>query len=171
MNIDALLSRMTLRQKLAQMTQLDYTFFAPEEGGEITGPLHRMGIREEDVDCCGSVLNITGAALTRRVQEEHLKKDPNRIPLLFMRDVIHGFRTIFPIPLALGCSWNPALMRQSAASASRSPPRVCPKSADSSRSPFCHLLPSRYASHKATYCLFHSTPCPVCSAPDCTDRE
>ena len=119
MNIDALLSRMTLRQKLAQMTQLDYTFFAPEEGGEITGPLHRMGIREEDVDCCGSVLNITGAALTRRVQEEHLKKDPNRIPLLFMRDVIHGFRTIFPIPLALGCSWNPALMRQSARVAAR----------------------------------------------------
>ncbi len=53
-----------------------------------------MGIREEDVDCCGSVLNITGAALTRRVQEEHLKKDPNRIPLLFMRDVIHGFHDL-----------------------------------------------------------------------------
>lgn len=97
MNIDALLSRMTPAPEAAQMTAAGLYLFAPEEGGEITGPLHRMGIREEDVDCCGSVLNITGAALTRRVQEEHLKKDPNRIPLLFMRDVIHGFRTIFPI--------------------------------------------------------------------------
>ena len=65
MNIDALLSRMTAPASLAQMTQLDYTFWPRGRGGEITGPLHRMGIREEDIDCCGSVLNITGAALTR----------------------------------------------------------------------------------------------------------
>ncbi len=119
MDLKRLIQRMSLREKLAQMTQLDYTFFCGQEPGDVTGPLHRMGIREEDLASCGSVINITGAELTRRVQTEHLKRDPHQIPLLFMRDVIHGFRTIFPIPLALGCTFSPELARETARLAAR----------------------------------------------------
>lgn len=48
----------------------------------------------------------------RKIQEEHLKNDRNKIPMLFMMDVIHGFCTIYPIPLALGCSFNPDMVAE-----------------------------------------------------------
>ena len=74
MNIDALLSRMTLRQKLAQMTQLDYTFLPPRKGGEITARFIGWVSGRKMSTAAVPYSNITGAALTRRVQEEHLKK-------------------------------------------------------------------------------------------------
>lgn len=112
MNLHALLENMTLREKLAQLTQLDGQFHVPGGGEELTGPLHDMHIREEDVAASGSVLGAIGAQRTRAIQEQHLKADRHHIPLLFMLDVIHGFRTIFPIPLALGCTWDPELVQE-----------------------------------------------------------
>ena len=114
MDTTALLKKMTLRQKLSQLTQLDSSFFLKYGTSELTGPLHGMNIKEEDVACCGSVLGAIGADVTREIQEKHLAADPLKIPVLFMLDVIHGFRTIFPINLGLACAWEPETARQAA---------------------------------------------------------
>lgn len=106
MDINCLLKSMTLREKLAQLTQLESSLFTADENGVLTGPLSVMELTPEDVGCAGSVLGATGAEPIRRIQEQHLKNDPHGIPLVFMMDVIHGYRTIFPIPLAIACSWN-----------------------------------------------------------------
>lgn len=55
-----------------------------------------------------------GAKRLKRIQQEYLAKSRLKIPLLFMHDVIHGLRTGFPIPLAMGASWNVDLARESA---------------------------------------------------------
>ena len=60
----------------------------------------------------GSCIGGKSAAEIRRIQENHLKKDRNKIPLLFARDVIHGYRTIYPIGLAMAGSFDPALMTE-----------------------------------------------------------
>ena len=114
MNIKKLLKNMTLREKLAQMTQLDGNFRIQTDIQLLTGPLHQMNISVEDAANSGTVLGAIGAELTRRIQDKHLAGDRHKIPVLFMLDVIHGFRTIFPIPLALGCTWEPELVEKTA---------------------------------------------------------
>ena len=54
----------------------------------------------------GSILNIVGTKKIRKVQEEYLSKNRLKIPLLFMADIINGYKTVLPIPLAQGCSWD-----------------------------------------------------------------
>ncbi|NIZ19177.1 glycoside hydrolase family 3 N-terminal domain-containing protein [Entomospira culicis] len=110
--IKALFTQMTLAEKIGQLTQLPGHFYSND--GEITGPIAELGISEEIVHQCGSTLGISGAAEVMRVQKEYLAKSRLKIPLLFMADVVHGYRTIFPIPLAMGASWNLELAQESA---------------------------------------------------------
>lgn len=113
--LQELLEKMTLEEKIGQLLQLSPQFFEGSGNqGEITGPMQDMGIDEEVIKNTGSVLGGSGAKLTRQIQEAHLKKNRLGIPLLFMADVIHGFKTIFPVPLAIGCSWDLELARKSA---------------------------------------------------------
>ena len=107
-NIVKILGHMTLRQKLAQLTQLEAGVLT---GGQsaVTGPLMGCPPGPEDLGAVGSVLNAFEPGVVRQLQRRHMESDPNGIPLLFMLDVIHGYHTIFPIPLALGCSWEPEL--------------------------------------------------------------
>ena len=107
--IKDLLSKLTLREKLGQMTQLDGKFFCQTEA-ELTGPFERRGITSKDLPLIGSVLNLSNAKEARAVQAKHLEDDPHHIPMLIMLDVIHGYRTIFPIPLAMGASFDTDLM-------------------------------------------------------------
>ncbi|MCU9612670.1 beta-glucosidase BglX [Caldibacillus lycopersici] len=110
-----LLKEMTLDEKIDQLQQLATHFFkGASEEGEITGPITEMGITEDVVLNTGSVLGASGATLTRNLQEAHLKENRLGIPLLFMADVIHGFKTIFPVPLAIGSSWDLELAEKSA---------------------------------------------------------
>jgi beta-glucosidase len=91
-------SQLTFEQKLGQLTQLieDRPEFRPAlEQGRV-----------------GAVLNAGGAAKTNALQREALAH--SKIPLLFGYDVIHGYRTIFPIPLAIASSWDPAMAELSA---------------------------------------------------------
>lgn len=106
-----ILWRMTLRQKLAQLTQLEAGMLT---GGQpaVTGPLLESPPGAEDIGVIGSVLNAFEPGIVRELQKRHMESDPNGIPLLFMLDVIHGYHTIFPIPLALGCSWEPELAQR-----------------------------------------------------------
>ncbi|HEV7398285.1 MAG TPA: glycoside hydrolase family 3 N-terminal domain-containing protein, partial [Pyrinomonadaceae bacterium] len=103
--INALLARMTLAEKLGQLQQLD---------GEANGnfrPEHREMIRK---GLLGSTLNVRGAQKTNELQAIALKESRLKIPVLFGFDVIHGYRTIFPVPLAEASSWDPIIAERSA---------------------------------------------------------
>ncbi|MFC0189402.1 glycoside hydrolase family 3 N-terminal domain-containing protein [Fictibacillus aquaticus] len=105
--IQSLLQQMTLEEKIAQLTQLATPFYkGASDGGQITGPMAELGITEEVVQNTGSVLGASGAKEVRSIQETHLKENRLGIPLLMMADIVHGFKTIFPVPLAIGCSWD-----------------------------------------------------------------
>lgn len=105
-NIEKLLEDMTLREKIGQLLQLAPVFLNKDKQGEITGPMFDMGISQEDINNTGSVLGISGAAEMKEIQAQYLKNNRHNIPLVFMADIIHGYKTIFPVPLALGCSWE-----------------------------------------------------------------
>ena len=98
-----LLSRMTIQEKAGQLNQLN--------GGVFTGPALKDAGQQGKVQMVrdgkiGSFLNVTGAKETRNIQEVAVKESRLGIPLLFAFDVIHGYKTIFPIPLAEACSWD-----------------------------------------------------------------
>ncbi|GAM14765.1 beta-glucosidase BglX [Mesobacillus selenatarsenatis] len=114
--LTSLLKEMTLDEKIAQLLQLATPFFeGSKDEGQITGPLASMNISEENVLNTGSVLGASGGAKEAiSIQKAHLKKNRLGIPLLFMADVIHGYKTIFPVPLAVGCSWDLDKAQQSA---------------------------------------------------------
>lgn len=103
-----LLKQMTVDEKIGQLTQCNANIFGESEA-EITGPMTDLGLTPENANSIGSILNFNCFAEVKRLQENHLKHDRNHIPMLFMMDVIHGFRSIFPIPLAMGCSFDTEL--------------------------------------------------------------
>lgn len=103
--LERLLEEMTLEEKIGQMLQLLPVFFGT--GGEITGPMQELGIGEDAIGKAGSVLGVTCAGDMKKLQKVYMEGGEKRIPLLFMLDVIHGFRTVFPIPLAMGCTFEP----------------------------------------------------------------
>jgi beta-glucosidase len=103
--IDALLARMTLEEKLGQLQQLD---------GEADGKY-----RPEQPDLIrkgllGSTLNVRGARRTNELQRIAVEQSRLHVPVLFAFDVIHGYRTVFPVPLGEASSWDPAAAEQSA---------------------------------------------------------
>ncbi|WP_211278994.1 glycoside hydrolase family 3 N-terminal domain-containing protein [Sutcliffiella halmapala] len=114
-NMNALLEQMTLDEKIAQLVQLATFFYKGAAGdGEITGPMADLGIDQDVVINSGSVLGASGANEVRNIQKEHLAENRLGIPLLIMADIVHGFKTIFPVPLAIGCSWDMELAEKSA---------------------------------------------------------
>ncbi|WP_239617636.1 beta-glucosidase BglX [Cohnella mopanensis] len=114
-NLQNLVDQMTLDEKIAQLIQLAVPFYEGAEGdGLITGPIESLGITEQTVHNSGSVLGMAGASETINVQRTHLKNNRLGIPLLMMADIVHGFKTIFPVPLAIGCSWDMELAEKSA---------------------------------------------------------
>ena len=116
--LENLLAQMTLEEKIGQLTQYNAAVLT-DSSADITGPKTQMGLTDADLPRVGSVLNFSGPEEMRKIQEEHLAKDRNRIPLMFMMDVIHGYRTIYPIPLGLACSFDPELVENCSRMASR----------------------------------------------------
>lgn len=115
-----LLNQMTLEEKVGQLVQLATPFFkGASDRGEITGPMVHMNIDEEDIKRTGSVLGASGAKETINIQKVHMEENRLGIPLLFMSDIVHGFKTIFPVPLAIGCSWDLDLAEKSASIAAK----------------------------------------------------
>lgn len=111
--LQALLDSMTIREKVGQLVQCNAGQFI-ENDMEITGPEGEMLPAEDLNRVMGSVLTFEDAAQARALQERHLAADPKKIPLLLMLDVIHGLRTTYPIPLAMGCSFDDDLMAECA---------------------------------------------------------
>ncbi len=104
--IQELISQMTVREKIGQLVQLNAECFIESEA-QITGPRQELGIDDEFMRGVGSALNFHNVGEMELMQKKHMAEDRNKIPMMFMMDVIHGFRTIYPIPLALGASFNP----------------------------------------------------------------
>src|SRR2546423_1828977 len=102
--IDALLAQMTLEEKVGQLNQyssaLDLTGPVPAAGGSAE---RFLLLRQGRV---GSLLNVTGAEATRKAQRLAVESSRLHIPLVFGFDVIHGYRTMFPIPLGEAASWD-----------------------------------------------------------------
>ena len=111
-----LLNDMTLEEKIGQLIQLPASF---HQAGMATGPAAQMGLTEDDLRLAGSYLSIIGAKAIRRIQTEFMARHPHHIPLLFMADIINGYRTVFPIPLAQSCAFDPGLVERCAAAAAR----------------------------------------------------
>lgn len=109
--VKELISKMTFAEKIGQMTQLSGDFFASGNAA-ITGPLQQANLSQADLYRVGSVLGVSGFEQVKKIQTNYLKQSRLKIPLLFMADVVHGYRTIFPIPLALAASFDPQLVRQ-----------------------------------------------------------
>lgn len=107
-----LLNSMTIKEKIGQLLQLSSAFYSNKD--VVTGPLRFLGIDKENVELSGSTLNLVSADAIIHTQKEHLEKSDKKIPLLFMADVINGYKTIFPTPLALGCTFHPELLRDCA---------------------------------------------------------
>lgn len=116
---EELLKNMSLEEKLQQLTQLSGVFFDTKDKTAATGPKNEVGVTDEDLAGVGSVLNFRGADQVYRMQETHLKADRNKIPMLFMMDVVHGCRTIYPINLGMGATFEPELMKECSAMAAR----------------------------------------------------
>ncbi len=107
--IGDLMKKMTLEQKIGQLNQV------ATPNSFVTGATVSSDIEAKIVaGNVGSILNSLNPEVTRQAQELAVTKSPNKIPIIFGMDVIHGFRTIFPIPLALSSTWDMNLVEQSA---------------------------------------------------------
>jgi beta-glucosidase len=106
--VDSVLAGLTLEEKLGQLTQ-----YRGRWG--LTGPQSpEAGAADIRAGRVGSFLGVHGAELTREMQRVAMEESRAKVPLLFAHDVIHGFRTIFPVPLAEAASWDPTAVERAA---------------------------------------------------------
>ena len=108
--LQELLDSLSLTEKIGQLVQVPGEVLNAE--GQELGVREDLGLSEELARNVGSTLNVVGAQRVRAVQKAYLERSRHKIPLLFMADIIYGFRTVFPIPLALGCSFDPQLLER-----------------------------------------------------------
>ncbi len=109
----SLMNSLSLDEKVGQLVQCNAGQFI-ENNMEMTGPEGRLLPKEDLNRVMGSVLTFEDAAQAKALQDQHLAADPKKIPLLLMLDVIHGLRTTYPIPLAMGCSFDDDLLAECA---------------------------------------------------------
>ena len=104
--VEALLKQMTLAEKVGQLNQYSY--------GTPTGPGTGRSKVEEAIQRgeIGSLLNVTDPAVSNRLQHIAIEQSRLKIPLIFGLDVIHGYRTTFPVPLALSATWDANLVER-----------------------------------------------------------
>lgn len=106
--IQELMSKMTLEEKLGQLN-------LPGSGDIVTGQAKSSDIAKKIRDGkVGGLFNIKSQAKIKEVQRIAVEESRLKIPLIFGMDVIHGYETVFPIPLGLSCSWDMKLIEQSA---------------------------------------------------------
>ncbi|MEP7087500.1 MAG: glycoside hydrolase family 3 N-terminal domain-containing protein, partial [Gemmatimonadota bacterium] len=106
--VDSVLATLSIEAKVGQLTM------SPAEGLQ-TGPtVPRGSSAQVRAGLLGSVIGVQGAERTRAMQRIAVEESPHKIPLLFSLDVIHGFRTVFPVPLAEAASFDPELAQADA---------------------------------------------------------
>ena len=106
--VDSLLALMTLQEKIGQLN-------LPSAGDFVTGQAQSSDIAKKiEEGKVGGLFNIKTVAKIKEVQRIAVEKSRLKIPLLFGMDVIHGYETVFPIPLGLSCTWDMKLIERSA---------------------------------------------------------
>ena len=106
--VDSVLSLMTLDEKIGQMVLLT-------SGWDVKGPsMPSSNLEDIKKGRCGNIFNAYTVAYTQKLQDIAVKESRMKVPLLFGYDVIHGFKTIFPIPLGEASSWDLGAIRNSA---------------------------------------------------------
>ena len=106
-----LMQKMTLTEKIGQLSQyVGGSLLTGPQSGALSDSLFVRGM-------VGSILNVGGVENLRKLQEKNMKTSRLKIPVLFAFDVIHGYKTIFPTPLAESCSWDLGLMFETAKAA------------------------------------------------------
>lgn len=103
------ISKMTLNEKLLEMTQYDYSELGFDAVGEATGITYSSGLPKEELRSLGSVLNIPCGEEVKRFRAFR-KQSGIKEPVVIMRDVIHGYRTVYPVPIAMACSFDMPLI-------------------------------------------------------------
>ncbi|WP_160715239.1 beta-glucosidase BglX [Chitinophaga solisilvae] len=107
--VGGLMSRMTLEEKIGQLN------LVVPGGGTVTGAVVSQDVDEKiRKGNVGGLFGVTGPERLRKIQDIAVKNTRLHIPLIFGLDVIHGYRTVFPIPLGLSASWDMALIENSA---------------------------------------------------------
>lgn len=106
--IDDLMAKMTLEEKIGQLNLLPGGDL--NTGAVMNSPLAELTAKGQ----LGAILNVKGTKKIKSLQEIAVKKSRLHIPLLFGQDVIHGYQTVLPLPLAQACSWNPEAIEQGA---------------------------------------------------------
>ena len=112
-----LLKDMSVSEKVDQLLQVNGSFY--EQEGFLTGPQDNGTFSRTELEQAGSMLGSIGAAGLIDFQKQYLKTQPHHIPLLFMADIINGYQTVFPIPLAQGATFRPELAGRCAQVAAR----------------------------------------------------
>ena len=110
--LQQLLLEMSLQEKIGQMVQLTGAYF--DKDAVLTGVVGEQLPPEWIIRYAGSVLGVIGKEKIYDIQSKYMEQHPHHIPLIFMADVIHGCRTIFPIPLGQACSFHPELVSEAA---------------------------------------------------------
>ena len=106
-----LMQKMTLTEKIGQLSQyVGGSLLTGPQSGALSDSLFVRGM-------VGSILNVGGVENLRKLQEKNMQSSRLKIPVLFAFDVIHGYKTIFPTPLAESCSWDLGLMFETAKAA------------------------------------------------------
>ena len=105
LQLKCLLNDMTLEEKAGQLSQLPVTAAAEDEF-IATGPMNETNWTEDEICLAGSLIGMQGAEVTAKAVRKITQNQPHHIPPMVMTDAVHGYRTIFPIPLALGCTFD-----------------------------------------------------------------
>lgn len=119
--ISGLMKRMTLQEKLGQLN-------LPSGGDLVTGPVQCSPLAESiRLQRIGGFFNVLGVEKIRELQRVAVEETELKIPLVVGMDVIHGYKTVFPIPLAMSCSWDPEAVERAAeiAAAEASADGIC----------------------------------------------
>jgi len=105
-----LFSEMSLGEKIEQMIQFHGGFYGDVK--LITGPGHDYSVKPDQQWRIGTVLGEAGYEHLKQLQDGFMEKQPHGIPSIFMADVIHGYKTIYPVPLGQGASFDPELTKE-----------------------------------------------------------
>ncbi|WP_026507874.1 glycoside hydrolase family 3 N-terminal domain-containing protein [Butyrivibrio sp. MC2013] len=113
-----LIEDMSVEEKVGQLVMLEGSYF--EKDALVTGNINENNCDTESLKAfAGSTIGISGAETVRSIQKKQMEDQPHHIPMLFMLDVIHGYRTVFTCPLGQGASFDPEMSRKCAEIAAR----------------------------------------------------
>lgn len=118
---EEILSKLSLDEKIYHLVQLTTATFVPslKKPNVVTGPSSKLNLDENMIHEAGTLLNLVGAETMIEGHDYYMSKNKNGIPPLFMQDVIHGHRTLYPINLAVAASFDRDLAKELASLAAK----------------------------------------------------